>query len=107
MRVTNHGFYPIPDCLFKICPTNKYLAQKQLASVMSRQATLPSSIDEDFDIQQLKHAAALERKQNEQEGEKMLGTELTYGCTIQVRGATDCDSRTRRLQAHSKLLCLL
>ncbi|XP_055338282.1 inositol 1,4,5-trisphosphate receptor type 1-like [Paramacrobiotus metropolitanus] len=70
------------DCLFKICPMNRYTAQNQFQkSKQARQQTgssAPSAL-----INKLHHAAEMEKKQNENESRKMTGSPILYGNVVQ------------------------
>jgi inositol 1,4,5-triphosphate receptor type 1 len=68
------------DCLFRICPTNRYAAQKQFLEANRKgsdktDATL---------LQRLYNAAEQEKKQNEIENKKCLGSVIQYGNVIQL-----------------------
>ena len=69
------------DCLFQICPMNRYLAQTQYRKAQEKDAT---SISDVVFHKQLHHAAELEKRQNEQESAKIMGTELMYGSVVQL-----------------------
>lgn len=70
------------DCLFRICPVNRYAAQKQYWNEQKR-CHLGDHYDEEM-LNKLRVAADKEQEQNDLEYRKMLGSVIQYGSSIQV-----------------------
>ncbi|XGW30683.1 hypothetical protein V3C99_009556 [Haemonchus contortus] len=71
------------DCLFKVCPVNRYAAQKQYWTEQKRFISGESTFDDDM-MNKLRIAAEKEKEQNELEFRKTQGNVIQYGTTVQL-----------------------
>ncbi|CAI2351552.1 unnamed protein product [Caenorhabditis sp. 36 PRJEB53466] len=71
------------DCLFKVCPINRYAAQKHLWTEQKRFQTGDSQFDDDM-MNKLRVAADKEKEENESEFQKTLGNVVQYGSMVQL-----------------------
>ncbi|CAB3409789.1 unnamed protein product [Caenorhabditis bovis] len=72
------------DCLFKLCPVNRYAAQKHLWTEQKRYYQTGDSMFDDDLMNKLRVAADKEREENEAEFQKKLGNVIQYGTMVQL-----------------------
>jgi len=73
------------DCLFQLRPLNRYYAQKAYSKEKANLLqTKTFSQDEQENLLKLKAAAENEKAQNARETQRVFGTVITYGQTVQL-----------------------
>ena len=88
---TNRPPNKFRDCLFEVCPTNRYMAWEQLQIHKDKMTGKGKNKNDGFSLmdqkvlEQLKEAAESERHVNEKEAAVTLGKAVVYNQVVQLR----------------------